>query len=377
MPVAAVILVPMLVCALFAVATHEQWRRMGRPAHGASWLWAFVVSAAGWLATGIEAGLATRLVFPGSALVLCWFAATLLGVRGVRQRAQHSDRGVVLLAIWVGTTIGVSLLQDLAIEDHVVRSSMTLVAIGGGAMLAGVAIGPRHRRASSPAWIGAAMNASFAGFCLLFAFVVLRVPTQAVLEFSALMLVPLQVLCGLAVLACLNEDRAQSLERLARTDALTGVWNRRGFEEGARHLLDRLHVRGGSTASVAIADIDGFKGINDGHGHAVGDATLARFAETLRGAIEPGDMLARLGGEEFAILAIGVDGPALRQRMERVRGLLAVPSIDPNGPPAITASFGVATIDPDHRSLREALERADKALYQAKSGGRNRVMLAE
>jgi diguanylate cyclase (GGDEF)-like protein len=377
MPVAAVIFVPLLVCALFAGAVHEQWRRMGRAAHAGSWLCAFVVAGAGWLVTAIESGLATRLVFPGTALVLCWFAAALLGARGLRQRAQRTDRGPVLLAIWVGTTIGVSVLQDLGIDDPVARSAMGLVIVACGAALAAIAIGPRHRRASMSAWLGATINILFAGMCLLFAFLTMRVSPPVIIDSISLMLVPLLVLCGLTILACLNEDRAQALERLARTDALTGVWNRRGFEEGARHLLDRLHAMGGGHAAVAIADIDGFKGINDGYGHAMGDATLARFAETLRSATEPGDMLARLGGEEFAILAIGVDGPSLRQRMERVRSLLAVPSIDPQGPPAITASFGVASLDSDHRSLRDALERADRALYRAKGEGRNRVNLAE
>jgi diguanylate cyclase (GGDEF)-like protein len=310
-------------------------------------------------------------------LVLCWFAAALLGARGLRQRAQKGDRGFVLLGIWVGTTIGTSMLQDIAIEDPAMRSAISLVVVACGACLAAVAIGPRHRHSAWSAWLGATVNMSFAALCLLLAVVALRFPAEVMMEVTSLVIMPLLVLCGVVIMVCLNEDRAQSLERLARTDALTGVWNRRGFEEGARHLLDRFHASGGRIAAVAIADIDGFKGINDGHGHAVGDTTLARFAETLRGATEAGDLLARLGGEEFAILAIGVDGPALLQRMDRVRSQLTVPSIDPNGLPAITASFGVATLDADHRSLRDALERADRALYRAKSDGRNRVTLAE
>lgn len=377
MPVTAVILVPLLVCALFAAAVHEQWRRMGRPDHAGTWLAAFVVAGAGWAATGLEALLTTRFVFPGSALVLCWFAAVLLGAHGLRQRAKRTDRGPVLLSIWVGTAVGVSLLQDLAIEDLGVRVAMALVLIAGGAMLASVAVGPRRRPARASAWLGAAINAALAVLCMMLAVVALNVPSLAMLEFAALMLVPLLVCCGVTITACLNEDRAHGLERLARTDALTGVWNRRGFEEGARYVLDRLKARGGSAAAVAIADIDGFKGINDAHGHGVGDATLVRFADTLRSVTERGDMLARLGGEEFAILAIGVDGSSLRQRMERVRSLLSVPSIDPNGPPSITASFGVATLAGGQASLREALELADRALYRAKSEGRNRVALAD
>lgn len=377
MPVTAVILVPLFVCALFAAATYEQWRRMARADHAASWVGAFVVSGLGWLATAVQSLLASEFVFPGSAIALCWFAAALLGARGVRQRAGRPDRGVVLLAIWLGTTIGVSLLNDLSVPDPVERSAMAMVVVAGGAMLAAFAIGPRNRRSAQSLWLGAAANMSFALLCLMLAFVALRFPIVAMAEFTIIVFVPLIVLCGVTMMSCLHEDRAHVLERLARTDALTGVWNRRGFEEGARHLLSRFKRGGGKVAAVAIADIDGFKAINDAHGHGVGDATLARFADVLRGAIDPGDLLARLGGEEFAILTVGTDGPALRQRMDRVRSLLSVPSIDPHGPPAITASFGVATMDSDHQSLRDGLERADRALYRAKNDGRNRVTLAE
>lgn len=377
MPLAAVTFVPLIVCALFAAATYEQWRRMGRADHAASWLWAFVVAGAGWLAMVLEQLLQRTAIVPGAALSLCWFAATLLAVRGLRQRGRRADRGPVLLSIWVGTSIGVNMLQDLAIPDRPARAAATLVVVAGGALLAAIATGPRHRRAAFGVWLSAGLNGIFAALCLAVALFAMSEPTLDTAEMISVLLVPLLVLCGVTSMVCLNEDRAQGLERLARTDALTGVWNRRGFEEGAHHLLDRARAHDGAIAAVAIADIDAFKGINDRHGHAVGDATLVRFAETLRGVTEPGDMLARLGGEEFAILAIGVDGLALHQRMELVRTLLTLPTIDRNVGPPITASFGVATLDPHHFTLREALERADKALYRAKGDGRNRVLLAE
>ena len=174
----------------------------------------------------------------------------------------------------------------------------------------------------------------------------------------------------------LNEDLRVSLDRVARTDPLTRVWNRRGFEEGAAELLARLRGTPGRLAAVAIADIDSFKAINDQHGHGAGDAALVRFARQLGTAVQKGDLLARLGGEEFALLAIGVDGPALVERVERARALIAVPGQDNEGPVRLTASFGVAQFSSRSLSLRDALERADRALYRAKVEGKNRTVLA-
>jgi diguanylate cyclase (GGDEF)-like protein len=92
-------------------------------------------------------------------------------------------------------------------------------------------------------------------------------------------------------------------------------------------------------------------------------------------AVRPGDLLARLGGEEFVLLAIGIDAVELYQRVEHVRGLVGLPSEDGAALPSITASFGVAQISPDTLALRDAMERADHALYQAKREGRNRTVI--
>lgn len=378
MPVALLILVPLFVCALFAAGVHVLWQRNGGSAHAVSWAWAFWLAVLGWAAAGIESALAVHFVFPGGATMLCWFAAVLLAVRGVRQRGRTSDRGIELLAIWVATAVSVTMLLDIAIGEPVLVVPMALVLVAGGAMIAAVAVGPRARQAGVAVWVAMLIAIAFAIGCVALALGLLAFPGSGMaLAVTTFVTVPLSVAAGLAAILALNDDRAYALERLARTDALTGVWNRRGFDEAARHLLARARHSGATSAAVAIADIDGFKGINDGHGHAVGDATLVRFAEILRNAVEPGDLLARLGGEEFAILAVGVDGAGLHQRVERVRSLLSVPSIDPKGPPTITASFGVATVDLDHHSLRDSLERADRALYRAKNDGRNRVTLAE
>jgi len=134
-------------------------------------------------------------------------------------------------------------------------------------------------------------------------------------------------------------------------------------------------VEGRDRAAVAIADIDSFKAINDCYGHNTGDKVLIQFAKLLGTAIRPGDLLARLGGEEFVLLAIGVDALELYQRVEHVRGLVALPNEDGVGLPSITASFGVAQLSSDTLSLRDAMERADRSLYQAKREGRNRTVI--
>jgi diguanylate cyclase (GGDEF)-like protein len=156
---------------------------------------------------------------------------------------------------------------------------------------------------------------------------------------------------------------------------LTGVWNRRGFDEAAPHMLAKLRAEGRDRAAVAIADIDSFKAINDCYGHTTGDQVLIQFAKLLGTAVRPGDLLARLGGEEFVLLAVGVDALELYQRVEHVRGLVALPSEDGVALPSITASFGVAQLSPDTLALRDAMERADHSLYKAKREGRNRTII--
>ena len=306
-------------------------------------------------------------------------SAALMFVHGLRQRAGRVNRGAVLAAIWTAVAFGTSLLLDLAALHRVTVAATVPVLAAIGLLLAAVAVGPRGTR-----WMkldGAAMGllAALAVGNLGFALILLELP-GVIGAFSVqvpLWGVPVYVALGLAAMLLLNDDLSAALHRLARTDPLTGVWNRRGFEEAASFLIERLRNSTGRTASVAIADIDSFKAINDLHGHTAGDAALIRFAQLVGTAAHKGDLFARLGGEEFALLAIGVDGPALVERVERARALVGLPSEEPGGPAVITASFGVAQLSPRTLSLRDALERADAALYRAKSEGKNRTVLAD
>lgn len=177
---------------------------------------------------------------------------------------------------------------------------------------------------------------------------------------------------ALADLAGRNEELqglAARLEELAGTDALTGVCNRRRFDELAAVEVERAR-RYGQPFALVLLDVDHFKHVNDRHGHEVGDAVLVALAGLLRAWIRGADNLARWGGEEFVILAPGIDVGGAERFAERLRAGIAAQELGPVG--RVTASFGVAQYRPGE-SLAELVTRADKALYRAKEGGRDRV----
>lgn len=374
----AILCTPLIISGLFAGALLAIWRRRREAAHAMSWGAAFAAIMAGWLSV-----LGTTLVLdaaplPGATPSLCWLAAALLLVHGLRQRDGRPDRSAVLSAIWTGIAIAISLLQDLTpiMRDNIPATIALLDGIG--LLLAALAVGTRRtRQQRSFDLYATALLVSFgvANLLLVVGLVFIRNEPNHTIAFVALGSSAAYVALGLVTVLLLNQDFGVVLERLARTDPLTGVWNRRGFDEAAPHLLSRLRADGRDRAAVAIADIDRFKAINDGYGHTTGDKVLVEFAKSLRTAIRPGDLLARLGGEEFVILAIGVDALELYQRVEHVRGLIALSSEDGVALPSVTASFGVAQVSGETLSLRDAMERADRSLYQAKREGRNRTVI--
>jgi diguanylate cyclase (GGDEF)-like protein/PAS domain S-box-containing protein len=166
----------------------------------------------------------------------------------------------------------------------------------------------------------------------------------------------------------------QELERLAHTDPLTGLHNRRYFMQRLHQEVERVR-RSGHALSVLLLDLDRFKSINDTHGHAIGDRVLQRVAEVLADGGRASDVAARLGGEEFALLLpeTPIDG-ALRLA-ERLRRVVAEQLVRDGHrePVAVTTSVGVATLSPAAPGADELLRQADMALYQAKRGGRNAV----
>jgi diguanylate cyclase (GGDEF)-like protein len=176
-----------------------------------------------------------------------------------------------------------------------------------------------------------------------------------------------------------NEYIANSLgvlrqaERNAHTDALTGLgnrhWMRTMFE---REVMRTLHAK--KDLCLMMIDVDNFKAFNDKYGHISGDRVLVAVADALREFLRPTDLVARFGGDEFAVLLPDLKVNQARQTAERIRQQVAALSPSSLGT-AITISIGIADRN-DHDDVGTLVQRADAALYDAKDAGRNRVVVA-
>jgi len=171
-------------------------------------------------------------------------------------------------------------------------------------------------------------------------------------------------------------SRVASVAEQAMIDPLTSTANRRGFERALAIELERSE-RHGHACALVIADLDDFKQVNDAHGHEVGDDVLVMFAERLRDSVRSADTVARLGGEEFALLLPETDLPGALVVAERVRMAFEADGVRVQGGDqlAVTASFGVASF-PASRDRAALLREADQALYTAKRLGKNRTVAA-
>ncbi|WLI37754.1 GGDEF domain-containing protein [Pseudomonas hefeiensis] len=173
-----------------------------------------------------------------------------------------------------------------------------------------------------------------------------------------------------AILAAAIADVIDDLRRERDFDPLTGVLNRRGFEDRVTMLMKN---RCGTT-SLALCDIDKFKSINDTYGHDVGDNVLREVGHLLRTSARKRDIVGRLGGEEFAVLLPDTDAREAHECAERLRAAIenGTPvTLDAVGP--VTASFGVGSLGPKE-TWKGLYKRVDLLLYQAKRTGRNRTV---
>jgi diguanylate cyclase (GGDEF)-like protein len=183
-------------------------------------------------------------------------------------------------------------------------------------------------------------------------------------------------LAGRASIALQNAHLHVIARRLASTDELTQLANRRHFDEALQAEVIRAE-RFGDPVAVVVADLDNFKEVNDRFGHDVGDRVLQTFADVIRENVRDVDLPARYGGEEFTVLLPGTDGEGGRQLAERLRvALEALPVVAGDVTVTVTSSFGVASF-PDESSAAALLRAADRALYRAKAAGKNAVVVAD
>jgi len=185
------------------------------------------------------------------------------------------------------------------------------------------------------------------------------------------------VALGYLFLLMTRERGEAEIATLAMTDVLTGSLNRRGFFDAAEGIRLAAQKQNKPIAKLLL-DVDHFKEVNDTYGHAAGDEVLQSFTVLVRGALRVDDVLGRIGGEEFAVMAVDADAEVAHALAERIRATVSEsPIMWRETPIDVSVSIGVVVDPTAQRPLDDLLEVADRALYEAKRHGRNKVVLAD
>ena len=348
---------PTLIAIEGAVALILVHRRLSGTPYALAWAAAFIAFALHFILGGMLAALAGMI-------------GLLLFVEGFRVRAIDAwpSRGRLLVA-------GAIAIGALAVMQASRAESIWPAVICGSLLYAMSHLVPRGARASPVEIAVAVVLGIVAAIELVLAIAGLAnlAPGERawLSEVSPALVLAAGSLFAMLLIA---SDFAGELRWTLHTDPLTGVLNRAGFEQAARETLARAEAST-QPVSIAIADIDHFKAINDRHGHAIGDAALACVAEHLAGVAGDDDLVGRIGGEEFAMLLWNADEAAAHSRIEPIRASLPARSSQVHKALKVTVSIGIA-----QRAGTEAmvpmLDRADRALYQSKREGRDRTTLA-
>lgn len=297
-------------------------------------------------------------------LLFCFvwpWLALLIALR-VRQPVRVEKRNVLfdslLGAFWIAA-IGFNVLPSVVMLSMLVMNN---IATGG---LAFVLRG----------WMMQVLGGLVAVLLLGFEFSPQTSQMQIYFCLPMVVIHPLTIGLVLYHLALQLGRNRRALSRLSRTDALTGLYNRGHWNALLRQAFEHCR-RSSEPASLALIDLDLFKAINDRHGHVVGDEVLTRVAGCLREHLRREDLPGRFGGDEFCVLLPGVDAEQAAAVLERIRSEVLSLRFASQQALGVSLSIGVAGFDSAMRDPVDWLREADRALYEAKRLGRDRLVLA-
>jgi diguanylate cyclase (GGDEF)-like protein len=370
------------IAAIIAIVLAVAWREFGRPDHARTWSVAFALASLMWAIELAQRLKGPVLQAPGTAMLAIAGFATVLNTIAFRERVGLPPRYAPLLGLATAQALLTIALRLSHIGPcisvaplHVLNAAMLWMA---SRTLTGRRRGERvaEKLAATVLRLIALTSLALVAMILASAAGLLQV-NLLILNTQGLLALPATISgIGFFTIFLLAADLSDQTRRLAASDMLTGLLNRRGFEEAARAIFGSARRHGRSLA-VAVLDIDRFKQVNDSYGHPAGDAVLRAFARCLRDNVARRDLVARTGGEEFAVIMADVDAEAALCAADALREKIGALIIDGGGVPIrITTSLGLAAYCPGE-DLATVLARADRALYQSKSLGRNRATLAE
>lgn len=378
-PLAYLLISLQLTSVMLALIFWLAWLGFGRKPHALMWSLAFAVAAVQWLLNLSSKSLPISFEVYWQIVNLTSILTVSLALAGHRLRVGLQNG----LAWYVtgGTVVAASIAWFTFAQPHTgLRMALGPSYTALMMMLCVRAILRIPRRATATEWSLAVVTTIFAICEAAASIAILRggaagdpASFELYLAINFLSLPAAYTGMGLFTVLILASDMSKEMRALALTDALTGVYNVRGFHEAARPLVASARSRGDHLTALTC-DIDYFKSINDRFGHAVGDAALRTYVSHLRAKLRDGDVIGRVGGEEFAVLLPSADARLACEVAERIRA--APPSLAIEGVQdrlVLRASFGVAEFDGARDDLPSLLQRADVALYQAKREGRDRV----
>jgi len=369
------------IAALVAVVLTVAWAEFGRPRHARTWATAFALASVMWT---IELVLRVRgpaLQAPGVAMLVIAGFASVLNTIGFRQRAGQPTRTSALLALAAGQALAVIALRWSGVGPCISVAPLNLLNAmmlwQASRTLIGRRRGERVAERLAMMILRLLALVSLGFFLLILGYAAGLVQVNLLSLITQSLIVQPAIVSGIGfyTIFLLAADLADQTRRLAASDVLTGLLNRRGFEDAARAIFGSARRHGRSLAVVVI-DIDRFKEVNDLYGHPAGDCVLRAFARCLRENVARRDLVARIGGEEFAVIMADVDAEAALCAADALREKIGAMTIDCGTPIRITASLGLAAYE-SGEDLHTVLGRADRALYRSKNLGRNRATLAD